>query len=276
MEASPSRLPRSLSDSGIDPSVFFEGSPLATFIIDSSHRVTHMNKACATTLGIAPEEYIDKIGLGTAFYGYDHPVMADYIVDGDMQAIVDDLYQNKYRASLLLTDTYEAEDFFPTLGPGGRWLFFTAAPLRNEHGEVIGAIQTLQDISERKIAEAALLRAQTEIEQVVEQRTAQLAEVNQVLRQDVMRREAAERDLKSRNDELYALNAKLTEAHEHLIQSEKLASIGQLAAGVAHEINNPIGYIFSNFGTLEKYLQDLFSMLNVYACLLYTSPSPRD
>jgi signal transduction histidine kinase len=49
-----------------------------------------------------------------------------------------------------------------------------------------------------------------------------------------------------------------------LLQSEKLASIGQLAAGVAHEINNPVGYIFSNFGTLENYLNDLFQMLSIY------------
>ena len=66
------------------------------------------------------------------------------------------------------------------------------------------------------------------------------------------------------NEELKELNAKLSEAQDKLVQSEKLASIGQLAAGVAHEINNPIGYIFSNFGTLEKYLADLFEMLSAY------------
>ncbi|MBC8055771.1 MAG: ATPase [Rhizobiales bacterium] len=60
------------------------------------------------------------------------------------------------------------------------------------------------------------------------------------------------------------LNSRLSEAQDKLMQSEKLASIGQLAAGVAHEINNPIGYIFSNFGTLEKYLADLFRMLDAY------------
>ena len=64
--------------------------------------------------------------------------------------------------------------------------------------------------------------------------------------------------------ELAAINEKLMGAQDKLMQSEKLASIGQLAAGVAHEINNPIGYIFSNFGTLEKYLADLFRMLAAY------------
>jgi two-component system NtrC family sensor kinase len=66
------------------------------------------------------------------------------------------------------------------------------------------------------------------------------------------------------NEELKILNARLSATQDKLVQSEKLASIGQLAAGVAHEINNPVGYIFSNFGTLEKYLNDLFMMLSAY------------
>jgi two-component system NtrC family sensor kinase len=66
------------------------------------------------------------------------------------------------------------------------------------------------------------------------------------------------------HEALKEANGRLSEAQDKLVQSEKLASIGQLAAGVAHEINNPIGYIFSNFGTLEKYLDDLFEMLAGY------------
>ncbi len=61
-----------------------------------------------------------------------------------------------------------------------------------------------------------------------------------------------------------ALNKELEDAQSHLLQSDKMASIGQLAAGVAHEINNPIGYVYSNLGTLEKYMQDTFGMLNQY------------
>ncbi len=66
------------------------------------------------------------------------------------------------------------------------------------------------------------------------------------------------------HEALKEVNGRLSEAQDKLVQSEKLASIGQLAAGVAHEINNPIGYIFSNFGTLERYLGDLFEMLAGY------------
>ncbi len=61
-----------------------------------------------------------------------------------------------------------------------------------------------------------------------------------------------------------ALIGKLQEAQNHLLQSDKMASIGQLAAGVAHEINNPIGYVYSNLGTLEKYVQDVFRMVDAY------------
>lgn len=72
------------------------------------------------------------------------------------------------------------------------------------------------------------------------------------------------RALTDANAVLLAEIAERKRLESQLVQSEKLASIGQLAAGVAHEINNPIGYIFSNFGTLEAYLADLFGMLAAY------------
>jgi signal transduction histidine kinase len=78
------------------------------------------------------------------------------------------------------------------------------------------------------------------------------------------REQSAEAELLRRNRELTELNEKLSRAQEQLLQSEKLASIGQLAAGVAHEINNPISFVFSNFGTLDAYIRDLLRVLAQY------------
>lgn len=61
------------------------------------------------------------------------------------------------------------------------------------------------------------------------------------------------------------LNAKLEQAKRQLLQSEKMAAIGQLAAGVAHEINNPVGYIYSNLQSLDGYLSDLFRLTDAVA-----------
>jgi len=80
----------------------------------------------------------------------------------------------------------------------------------------------------------------------------------------VTRQASAEAELLRRNQELTELNEKLSRAQEQLLQSEKLASIGQLAAGVAHEINNPISFVFSNFGTLQTYVADLLRVVVRY------------
>lgn len=103
-----------------------------------------------------------------------------------------------------------------------------------------------------------------ELEQLVAEGALQLQMAKARLEDDIRKREAAEAELLRRNVELAESNAKLSMAQKQLVQSEKLASIGQLAAGVAHEINNPIGYIFSNFGTLENYIANLFEMIESY------------
>ena len=73
-----------------------------------------------------------------------------------------------------------------------------------------------------------------------------------------------EQVLHDRHVELEQAYARLEQAQLQLLQSEKMASIGQLAAGVAHEINNPIGYVHSNLGTLHGYVQNLLSLLDAY------------
>ena len=72
------------------------------------------------------------------------------------------------------------------------------------------------------------------------------------------------------------LISKLRDAQEQLVQNEKMASIGQLAAGVAHEINNPVGYVNSNINSLDGYITDIYDVLDLYQALEETLPEDSD
>ena len=85
---------------------------------------------------------------------------------------------------------------------------------------------------------------------------------------DVSLRNARQIELQQRHDELQAAHRRLAGAQEQLLQSEKMASIGLLAAGVAHEINNPIGYVHSNLGTLQEYIGALFALIECHEAVL--------
>ena len=89
-------------------------------------------------------------------------------------------------------------------------------------------------------------------------------------RNDRLRDEIAERQ--RRGDEQQALIRRLEEAQSQLVQAEKMASIGQLAAGVAHEINNPIGYVGSNLSSLQNYAQSLLEIVAAFESRMATRP----
>jgi len=116
------------------------------------------------------------------------------------------------------------------------WVESTIVPFLDDGGKPYKYVALRTEITRTKQAEEALKAVNDELEHRVEERTAELKETNR----------------------------RLEDTHNQLLQSEKMASIGQLAAGVAHEINNPIGYVHSNMGTLEKYLQELFAVLAAY------------
>ena len=81
---------------------------------------------------------------------------------------------------------------------------------------------------------------------------------------DVTALREQEEELRRRNADLEAVQAQMRASQEQLIHTEKLASIGQLAAGIAHEINNPMGYVQSNLETLVTYTQHLLGLIEGY------------
>jgi two-component system NtrC family sensor kinase len=79
---------------------------------------------------------------------------------------------------------------------------------------------------------------------------------------DITERRIIEEELKRNGEEQKRLIARLQQAQDQLLQSEKMASIGQLAAGVAHEINNPVGFVNSNMHSLRTYVGTLIKLVD--------------
>ncbi len=131
-----------------------DGSPIPQFVINKNHRVTHWNRALEEYSKFRAEDMIGTDQHWRAFYIHERPCMADLIVDG-MRDMIFQLYPNISQKSNLIDDAYEGADYFPTM-KGGSWLQFTAAPIHDEGGDIIGAVETLNDITEQKLVEEAL------------------------------------------------------------------------------------------------------------------------
>ncbi|MEG4218437.1 PAS domain S-box protein [Microcoleus sp. Pol14C6] len=112
------------------------------------------------------------------------------------------------------------------------WNCFSISPVRDRMGKLTHFIGVQRDITERKQAEEALHNSEAQSRE----RAAQLA--------------ATLNQLKATNSQL--------------VQSEKMSSLGLLLAGVAHEINNPVSFIYGNLAHLTNYTQDLFDHLELY------------
>lgn len=133
-------------------------SPIPQFVIDTNHRVMYWNHALEKYSKLSAEEVVGTSLHWKAFYPNERPCLADLILDGRTE----DLglwYQGRYEKSRLIEDAYAATGFFPNVGPAGTWLFFTSALLKNAEGEVWGALETLEDITDQKMNEESLLQA---------------------------------------------------------------------------------------------------------------------
>ena len=116
--------------------------------------------------------------------------------------------------------------------------------------QIVGRVFSVQDVTQRTLDAQALRDSRDQLEQRVQERTAELETLNA--------------DLQCEKERLAGLVRELEAAQAQLMQSERMASIGQLAAGVAHEINNPVGFVNSNLGSLKLYVDKLLHLLTVY------------
>lgn len=151
-----------------------EGSSIPTFVIDRQHRVIFWNRACEGATGHAARDMVGTDLQWSPFYPAQRPVMADLILYNAASEELSRHYGDFWRQSTVIPGAYESEGFFPSMGSGGTWFFFTASPLINAEGQTVGAIETLQDISGRKRAEEALKTHQESLEETVRQRTEEL------------------------------------------------------------------------------------------------------
>lgn len=152
----------------------------------------------------------------------------DYIHPDDLHAVQALIEQ------LLKTGERQTEIEFRSRRKDGTWYWSlcNSAAIKGANGNVISILGIARDISDRKANEEALRRSEAQ------------------LRQQAIDLEAALQNLQR------------TQAH--LIHSEKMSSLGQLVAGIAHEINNPISFIYGNISHARTYFQDIAALVQLY------------
>ena len=145
-----------------------EANPIPTFVVDSNSKITHWNRACELLTDIPAADMIGTRKHREAFYSESRELMADLIVRCADTKELSALYGDRFNSSKLTKAGYEGEDFFPKLGENGKWLFFTAAPLKDTNGDIVGAIETLQDITQRRLAEQGIRASEGRYRQLFE------------------------------------------------------------------------------------------------------------
>ncbi len=138
--------------------------------------------------------------------------------------------------------------------------------LANAYQEMADALKTLINNLEQRVAERTqeLEVARQTLEQRVEKRTDELNHKNQELESAYKLLQQLNRDVTNKANELSAALNNLRVTQAQLIQTEKMSSLGNVIAGIAHEINNPINFIHGNITYVNEYVQDLLMLIKYY------------
>jgi PAS domain S-box-containing protein len=311
-----------------------EGLPIPSFVINNEHKVILWNRACTELTGYSAQDMLGTSNHYKPFYSVKRPIVADLIIDNETEALSKYYGNKKVRKAEKLLGAHEVTDYFENLGGRSRVLYFLAAPIYDEKGEIIAAIETLQDISreremtkslseyaetlQNELIENIELRRQIEdlynyLQSIVNSLPDQIYEIDENGIINFMscglknKGEQYSRQFKNKHflefvasgyEEFvlskwedakkgiykpYEIEAKNKEGRKHnllittspvigtnhyllvqrditefknlekkLYDSQKLAALGQLSAGIAHEIRNPLSSIKMSLQILAK------------------------
>ena len=162
------RAEEELKDSEQQLRSVIQGYPLPAFVIGKDHKVVYWNKALEEMSKIRANEVVGTDRDWRAFYGTARPCMADLLVDEATPEVISHWYNGISNKSSLIEDAYEATDFFPEFGGEEKWLHCTAAAIRNSQGIVVGAIETIEDITDRQKTEEVLRESENRYRAIFE------------------------------------------------------------------------------------------------------------
>jgi PAS domain S-box-containing protein len=125
------------------------------FVIDSNHTILFWNNSLAKLTGMSSFQMKSTKQQWSPFYDSKRPVLADLVIDHKL-GLIDEFYTN-FEASMFVDGAFQAEGWFDNLGGKRRYMLFAAAPVMNSRNEVVAAVETLEDITERKLAQETMI-----------------------------------------------------------------------------------------------------------------------
>jgi Na+/H+ antiporter NhaD/arsenite permease-like protein len=126
--------------------------PTATFAIDTSHRITHWNEGMERLTNVPAAKAIGTRDHWRSFYAEQRPVLIDLVLNYMPDNQIKQQYGNRYRKNPFIEEAWDATRHFENMGDGGKLISFSACPLKNKNDEIIGAVEVLEDFTERQQA----------------------------------------------------------------------------------------------------------------------------